>query len=162
MENEQMGSTMKPTIFNDRVAAALRNWHQSAKKNVKQNRGSLSVTPTSSRPMSPLSQHMSPVHLLRYYRGEVDSMQTSPRRSNFADSETESPSPSYHHPKTNQDYDYDHESSSFHHQIEMGHLSPDNEALGPQMGPKQHGIDIGQSKEFSFDKRAILYSKEDP
>ena len=34
----QMGSTMKPTIFNERVAMALRNWHHTAKKNIKHNK----------------------------------------------------------------------------------------------------------------------------
>ncbi|KAF8042563.1 hypothetical protein BT93_A1024 [Corymbia citriodora subsp. variegata] len=75
----QMGSNMKPTIFNDRVANALRNWHQSAKKHLKQNRGS--VTPFSSRPGTPL-HGMSPVHLLQHYKSELDSMQTTPRTSN--------------------------------------------------------------------------------
>lgn len=47
----QMGSSMKPTIFNERVATALRNWHHTAKKNIKQNNnGSVSGTPLSSRP----------------------------------------------------------------------------------------------------------------
>ncbi|KAJ0021307.1 hypothetical protein Pint_32202 [Pistacia integerrima] len=94
----QMGSNMKPTIFNEKVAAALRNWHHSAKKHIKQNKGSVSVTPFSSRPTTP-SHHASPVHLLRHYRSEVDSVHTSPRRSNFDIelSETDSPSPSYHY-----------------------------------------------------------------
>ncbi|KAI4368782.1 hypothetical protein MLD38_017297 [Melastoma candidum] len=83
----QMGSTMKPTIFNERVATALRRWHQSAKKNLKQQgktSASASVTPMSSRPMTP-SHHMSPLHLLRHYRGEADSSlhTSSPRKSNF-------------------------------------------------------------------------------
>ncbi|KAL3753921.1 hypothetical protein ACJRO7_001204 [Eucalyptus globulus] len=76
----QMGSNMKPTIFNDRVANALRNWHQSAKKHLKQNRGS--VTPFSSRPGTP-SRGMSPVHLLQHYKSELNSVQTTPRTSNF-------------------------------------------------------------------------------
>lgn len=76
----QMGSNMKPTIFNDRVANALRNWHRSAKKHLKQNRGS--VTPFSSRPGTP-SRGMSPVHLLQHYKSALDSVQTTPRTSNF-------------------------------------------------------------------------------
>ncbi|MED6184320.1 hypothetical protein PIB30_046340 [Stylosanthes scabra] len=36
----QMGSNMKPTIFNERVASALKNWHQSAKRNIKNKAGS--------------------------------------------------------------------------------------------------------------------------
>ncbi|KAI4373523.1 hypothetical protein MLD38_011642 [Melastoma candidum] len=79
----QMGSTMKPTIFNERVATALRKWHQTAKKHLKQ-QGKTSATPMSSRPTTP-SHHMSPLHLLRHYRGEGDSSlhTSSPRKSNF-------------------------------------------------------------------------------
>lgn len=62
----QMGSTMKPTIFNDRVAAALKNWHHIAKKHTKQGRLSGSNTPMSSRPQTP-THGMSPVHLLHNY-----------------------------------------------------------------------------------------------
>ncbi|KAL0417741.1 UNVERIFIED_CONTAM: MLO-like protein 6 [Sesamum radiatum] len=78
----QMGSTMKPTIFNDRVATALRNWHHTAKKHIKQSKHSAPTTPTSIRPPTP-SHGMSPVHLLRHHRSEMDSLQTSPRKSNF-------------------------------------------------------------------------------
>lgn len=75
----QMGSTMKPTIFNDQVAKALRNWHQTAKKHIKQNLHSPgTVTPLQSRPGTPL-HGVSPVHLLRHYRSEIDSVSTSPR-----------------------------------------------------------------------------------
>ncbi|KAJ9554923.1 hypothetical protein OSB04_009537, partial [Centaurea solstitialis] len=42
----QMGSTMKPTIFNDQVVKALHKWHQKAKKQVKLNRNSNSTTPS--------------------------------------------------------------------------------------------------------------------
>ncbi|CAA6655637.1 unnamed protein product [Spirodela intermedia] len=36
----QMGSNMKPTIFNDTVASALRKWHRTAKKHIKEGRKS--------------------------------------------------------------------------------------------------------------------------
>lgn len=138
-----MGSTMKPTIFNERVAVALRNWHQTAKKHIRQNRVgpvSLSGTPTSSRPTTP-SHHMSPVHLLRYYRSEMDSFHASPRRSNFdGDQEImidDSPSPSYSH-----------------HEFEMGHLQPPNDPTNNNnTTTKQHEIVVAHTKEFSFDKR---------
>ncbi|KAK7312546.1 hypothetical protein VNO77_36483 [Canavalia gladiata] len=137
----QMGSTMKPTIFNERVAVALRNWHQTAKKRIRQNRvGSLSLsgTPMSSRPTTP-SHHLSPVHLLRYYRSEVDSFPASPRRSNFdADpsqpwDNVDSPSPSYSH-----------------HELEMGQLPRDHQITINQNDPE---IVVAHTKEFSFDKR---------
>ncbi|XP_021909409.1 MLO-like protein 6 [Carica papaya] len=145
----QMGSNMKPTIFNERVAAALRNWHHTAKKHVKQNKGS--VTPFSSRPNTP-SHYASPIHLLRH---NPDSLQTTPRMSNFdnndlSETESQSPSPSHgryhqgegssssHHPHNNfPDQDYrDHERNSvqdFNHE--------------------QHEIEISL-KDFSFDRKA--------
>lgn len=150
-----MGSTMKPTIFNERVATALRNWHHTAKKHIKQNKGS--VTPLSSRPTTP-THHMSPVHLLRHYRSEVDSFQNSPRKSNFeADRwDTDSPSPShthFHHTASEG-------SSSHHHQIEMGQVDRqdhDVELTDPSStqvitAPEHHIMDA-PNKEFSFDKR---------
>ncbi|KAI3447605.1 hypothetical protein Pfo_004270 [Paulownia fortunei] len=78
----QMGSNMKPTIFNERVAKALRTWHQTARKQIKKNRHSGSVTPISSRPGTPLHSS-SPVHLLRYYKNELDSFPASPRISSY-------------------------------------------------------------------------------
>ncbi|KAG6744095.1 hypothetical protein POTOM_052804 [Populus tomentosa] len=74
----QMGTTMRPTIFNERLAKALRNWHQTAKQHVKQNRHSGTVTPATSAPGTP-SHTISPVHPLHDYRGESDGMQASLR-----------------------------------------------------------------------------------
>ncbi|KAH9660897.1 MLO-like protein 6 [Citrus sinensis] len=138
----QMGSNMKPTIFNERVAAALKNWHHTAKKHIKQNKGS--VTPLSSRPSTP-SYNMSPVHLLRHYRGEMDSVQTSPRRSmeQYLDSESPSPSHTFHG-----------EGSSPHH-IEQGFYIEYNKGANDPGPSQQHEIDIVTTKEFSFDKRTI-------
>ncbi|CAL1374313.1 unnamed protein product [Linum trigynum] len=76
----QMGSTMRPTIFNDRVATALKNWHRTARRQTRHG-----GTPTSSRPQTP-SHGMSPVHLLHNYRSSTapDSLMNSPaRNSNF-------------------------------------------------------------------------------
>ncbi|KAL2334293.1 hypothetical protein Fmac_015506 [Flemingia macrophylla] len=81
----QMGSTMKPAIFNDRVAAALKKWHRSAKKHVKDSKNSKanSTTAFSSRSSTPTFD-ISPVHLLhRHLAGRSDSPQTSPRTSNY-------------------------------------------------------------------------------
>ncbi|KAF3954031.1 hypothetical protein ACB098_08G077200 [Castanea mollissima] len=159
----QMGSTMKPTIFNERVALALRNWHHSAKKHLKENKGSVSVTPMSSRPATP-SHHLSPVHLLRNYRSEMDSVQASPRISNFDIEhwETESPSPSYRHRPVG-----DGSLSYHHHQTDQSYIEYDKDVnelnLGqvapiPQPARAQHEIDIGP-KDFSFDKRQVLEKK---
>ncbi|KAJ9159953.1 hypothetical protein P3X46_025402 [Hevea brasiliensis] len=79
----QMGSSMRPTVFNDRVAAALKSWHHAAKKHTKHSKHSESQTPMSSRPATP-THGMSPVHLLHNYRGSTapDSLQASPRNYN--------------------------------------------------------------------------------
>ncbi|KAK4799015.1 hypothetical protein SAY86_024380 [Trapa natans] len=63
----QMGSTMRPTIFNDRVAKALKNWHNAARKNAKESRHANSVSPLSSRPATP-EHGASPIHLLHSYQ----------------------------------------------------------------------------------------------
>ncbi|KAL8193261.1 hypothetical protein R6Q57_026842 [Mikania cordata] len=72
----QMGSTMRPTIFNDRVASALRKWHHTAKKKIKENKKSGHLTAMSSRPVTPSGSHnLSPVHLLGHYRNiNIDSL----------------------------------------------------------------------------------------
>ncbi|KAI3696971.1 hypothetical protein L6452_29636 [Arctium lappa] len=154
----QMGSTMKPTIFNERVATALKSWHLTAKKQIKRNKKSGQVTPTSSRPGTP-SHGMSPVHLLRNYQNDIDSLQTSPRMSNFDTDNWDtdgSPSPSYH-PRG------DKETSTSHHQIELGSMDHRNEIPEPNplqvdivpetIAKRQHEVTIGVPKEFSFDKR---------
>ncbi|KAK7270352.1 hypothetical protein RIF29_23430 [Crotalaria pallida] len=77
----QMGSTMKPTIFNDRVAKALKNWHHTARKHVRHNKVSSHSgvnTPLSSYPTTP-THGMSPVHLLYKHPGHSDSPLASPR-----------------------------------------------------------------------------------
>jgi len=74
---------MKPTIFNERLATALKKWHHTAKKQVKHNKHSTNTTPYSSRQSTP-THGMSPVHLLhRQTFGNSDSLQTSPRTSNY-------------------------------------------------------------------------------
>ncbi|XP_059626757.1 MLO-like protein 6 [Cornus florida] len=150
----QMGSTMKPTIFNERVATALRNWHRTAKKQVKQNhRQSGTVTPMSSAPGTP-THHLSPLHLLRHYNRDVDdSFQTSPRRSNFdADQHWEAEGST---------------SPTHHHHIELGNVEHDREIQhepsqsSSQVGTiaiparGQHEINVGPKtpKDFSFHRR---------
>nr|KYP44704.1 MLO-like protein 12 [Cajanus cajan] len=81
----QMGSTLKPTIFNERVAAALKKWHHAAKNHVKDSKHceANSTTAFCSRSSTP-TFGMSPVHLLnRHLAGKSDSPQTSPRTSNY-------------------------------------------------------------------------------
>lgn len=77
-----MGSSMRPTIFNDRVATALKSWHHTARKHVRHNnKDSNANTPFSSRPATP-THGMSPVHLLhKHTGGHSDSPLVSPRAS---------------------------------------------------------------------------------
>lgn len=124
-----MGSTMKPTIFDERVATALRSWHHAAKKHVKHNRGSTLQTLLSSRPTT-LAHQMSPAHIL-----------TSPTRPEFE-------------AKVN---DASSSSNSIHHQeMEMGHLDhsrqqevDDSSFVSAISDLTQHEIDVEHSSEFS-------------
>lgn len=138
-----MGSSMKPTIFNDRVAAALKNWHHTAKKHVKEI--SKHNTPYSSRPSTP-TYGMSPVHLLHKHPvRSSDSAQTSPRASSsYHDNDhwdiEGSPSPSHHHVRRSEAQD-------------KGTLEPITADLPPAPPPirTQHEISISLS-DFSFEK----------
>ncbi|XP_009113127.1 MLO-like protein 6 [Brassica rapa] len=84
----QMGSKMKPTVFNERVATALKSWHHTAKKQIKHGRTSGSTTPFSSRPTTP-THGSSPIHLLRNVHKRSRSADESfvntlsPRNSDF-------------------------------------------------------------------------------
>ncbi|PIM98067.1 hypothetical protein CDL12_29455 [Handroanthus impetiginosus] len=150
----QMGSTMKPTIFNERVATALKNWHHTAKKHIKQSKHSAPATPMSSYPATP-SHGMSPVHLLRHYRSEMDSLQASPRRTNYDvdQYDTDLPSPTRFHGQA----------EASNHHIELGYMNQEAEihqepsssqvAPLPQRLHEQQEINIGLPKDFSFDKR---------
>ncbi|XP_039070405.1 MLO-like protein 6 [Hibiscus syriacus] len=48
----QMGTNMRPTIFDEKVDDALKNWHQTAKEQTKQGKNSENTTPFSSRPVT--------------------------------------------------------------------------------------------------------------
>lgn len=138
-----MGSNMKPTIFNERVATALRKWHHTARKHVKDSRRSGSVTPLStSRPATP-THGLSPVHLLRHHRSDADSLQNSPRFYN----------------SDNDKWDPEDGSSSHHHfRRSLAEQDKEMEEMSappmPQMQPDnaQHDININPAA-FSFAKR---------
>ncbi|BAT94455.1 hypothetical protein VIGAN_08106000 [Vigna angularis var. angularis] len=136
----QMGSTMKPTIFKDNVASALKNWHHTAKKHLKHNKDSTSNTPFSSRPGTP-THGMSPVHLLHMHPRHSDSPLVSPRASNYENGQWDvegSHSPSHHA------RDVDHEETMMM-QPPAAELPP----TGPNPIRTQHEINIALS-EFSF------------
>ncbi|KAK9290655.1 hypothetical protein L1049_008828 [Liquidambar formosana] len=145
----QMGSTMRPTIFNARVATALRKWHHTAKKHIKQQHRSGAITPSPSLPGTP-SHGMSPIHLLRHYRGERDIVPTSPRMCDFDNEVLEvddSLSLSHHHDDVpRSQHDLGREGREAHG------LSSTDTLSGPQAIHLQHEIDI-ESNNFSFDKR---------
>ncbi|XP_028797050.1 MLO-like protein 2 [Neltuma alba] len=139
----QMGSSMKPTIFNERVATALKNWHHAARKNVKESKHSLlseSVTPFSSRPATP-SRGMSPVHLLQNHPlRSTESAHTSPRAS----------SSSY---QDNDHWDIEGSPSPSRHPHDQAVSQPT--AAASDLPPlPQHEITIALS-DFSFDKRHL-------
>ncbi|CAA0823183.1 MLO-like protein 6, partial [Striga hermonthica] len=147
----QMGSTMKPTIFNERVATALKNWHHTAKKHVKEvNKHQQLSAPGTPMSGTPRSHGMSPVHLLRNHRGEADSFQVSPRRSNFFvetdqawDSESPSPTTRFHdHPDLDQEDAF------------RRHPDNDDESGSARVAPapvQQLEINVVSSTDFSFD-----------
>lgn len=150
---KQMGSTMKPTIFNERVATALRNWHHSAKKHIKEinKNHSNPTTPMSSRPTTP-NHGMSPVHLLRGIR--TSDMDVSPRRSNYNVDHWDiegSPSPTRFYQGSSTG-----DGSSNMHQVQIGHDlgHDDSEGLEPGLQARdQHEINSARPRDFSFDKR---------
>ncbi|KAL3520690.1 hypothetical protein ACH5RR_018839 [Cinchona calisaya] len=80
----QMGTTMKPVIFDDHVSSALKSWHHTARMHVKEGKKSETTTPFSSRPATPL-HGTSPVHLLQGYKNSSldNSLQASQRSTNF-------------------------------------------------------------------------------
>ncbi|KAK1411975.1 hypothetical protein QVD17_32872 [Tagetes erecta] len=164
----QMGSTMKPTIFNERIVNALRSWHQSAKKQIKRNKKSGQVSPVlSSMPGTP-TRGMSPIHLFSNYRQDNDSVQTSPRMSNFDTDNWDtdgSPSPSYHQR-------WDTGLAISHNPIELESMDPCDEISDPSSSHmvvavpaaddnQQHDqVAIQVPKEFSFDKRTSIVSSK--
>ena len=94
-----MGSKMKPTIFSDDVAKALKTWHHVAKKNIKHGH-SPSNSPFTSRPGTPLHGSTSPMHLLhRYPDNSLDSPLNSPRGSHFEHEGWANESPHKHEQK---------------------------------------------------------------
>ncbi|CAN1237859.1 MLO-like protein 6 [Linum grandiflorum] len=146
----QMGSNMRPTIFNDRVASALKNWHRTARR---QTRHGGSHTPTSSRPATP-THGMSPVHLLQNYRSSTapDSLMNSPARNSNFDNDHWDPealnSPVHHHYSSHgggghRELEEFHDHNEFHHDASL------RDQPGPGSIRTQHEMNIGLS-DFTF------------
>ncbi|KAK9127287.1 hypothetical protein Syun_016084 [Stephania yunnanensis] len=151
----QMGSSMRPTVFNERVAAALKRWHHTARKHIKENRHSKDVTPNSSRPSTPM-HGFSPVHLLSNHRARHDFAPASPR-STVWDSKhwenEESPSPPQRASTELQEQTQEMELANISLPIsQIDHARNEIDDIGPT---DQYRINIGSSsnKEFSFQKR---------
>lgn len=127
-----MGSTMKPTIFDERVAKALHNWQQCAKKNIKKNRQAGSVIPSPSKPS--------------YGESEVDSVHSSPKFANFNNV----------HFKANGSASFSLNHENLHDEVpeaprEQREAQEAHLGTGAEAPTFQHQIDI-YSKEFSFNK----------
>ncbi|XP_044507635.1 MLO-like protein 6 isoform X2 [Mangifera indica] len=153
----QMGSTMKPTVFNDRVAAALKNWHQAAKKHTKHGKHSEATTPFSSRPQTP-THRMSPVHLLQNYPNRSsDSYHPSPARPSNFDHERWDPESlhlhSPNHYEINESHHHGDSTASEQEMVAKPVPEPGSMQLPPGPGPiqTQHKINMSSS-EFSFGK----------
>ncbi|KAI3977121.1 hypothetical protein MKX01_042811 [Papaver californicum] len=167
----QMGSNMKPTIFNETVAVALKKWHHQAKKQTKESRRG---TPTSSMPSTP-HYGMSPVHLLNNKNNrssEANSPQMSPMHRNYMGAAVEhwddggSPSSIHYNSSHNDPFrarlgpNEERRVSPpvASELIPMPNLPPvrsGNEGGGDQSTTDQHEISIGSAsaKHFSFGKR---------
>lgn len=152
---------MRPTIFNDRLATALKNWHHTARKNIKENKKSGQLTPLSSRPSTPSTVHnLSPIHLLGHYPRSTDSLQqTSPSRLSYLNNEIcdvdGAHSPTY--PMSGD--------ITGHHEVELSYMYAEgmDQVEEPSLLEvtlcstdaikNENEVMIRVSKDFSFDKR---------
>lgn len=140
---------MKPTVFNDKVATALKSWHHTAKKQIKHGRNSESTTPFSSRPTTP-THGSSPIHLLRNVHKRSRSADES-----FANSL--SPSPRRHSDFDTWDPESQHEASSstnphqsrFREEEESEKKPSSSSVELPPTRTQQHEIAISL-RDFSF------------
>ncbi|KAK8350242.1 hypothetical protein V6Z11_A06G198900 [Gossypium hirsutum] len=155
----QMGTKMRPTVFNERVADALKNWRDTAKENTKQGKRSENTTPFSSRPGTP-TRGMSPVHLLHNYpRKSEESGHTSPAHSDF-ENDNWDPADTFANSSSHRDIDVPVVSCGGS-QLEMREVADmrvlesrasQRVSMSPRIARTQHEIDISPSS-FSFAKR---------
>ncbi|KAJ9684581.1 hypothetical protein PVL29_016849 [Vitis rotundifolia] len=136
----QMGTTMRSTVFNDKVAVALRDWHETARKHARHGHSD-GVSPQSSRPSTP-SHGMSPVHLLQSYDNNTPDM--SPVASNYDNERWYGEGSGSLRKK-----DDDEQTTENFESREPGRRTQDSSSA--QLGPiqTQHEINI-TSSEFSF------------
>ncbi|XP_039134354.1 MLO-like protein 6 [Dioscorea cayenensis subsp. rotundata] len=74
----QMGSNIKPTIFSERVEAALRKWHEQARNRVAKNHRSMSSTWSNTSGASFSLSHSS-----KHLQSFIDKIMLSPRNSHI-------------------------------------------------------------------------------
>ncbi|KAL2514381.1 MLO-like protein 12 [Forsythia ovata] len=152
----QMGSNMKPTIFNEKVARALRTWHQTARKQLKRNQHPGSFTPLSSRPGTPLHAS-SPVHLLRYYKSELDSANATPRHSSYGVDRPWQVEGSVSSPHYQEDVPWSsHDRTRDLVEEEKETRESNSHHTGHQAHSLHHNIDVVQLADFSFDKNSSV------
>lgn len=129
---------MKPTVFNETVAKAIRTWHHTARKHIKQKRHVNAVTvtplPLQSQPSPP-----SPVHLLRYHIGD-SSYATEKQRAGQIEQHSQ-----YR------------EASSWSHNGENDDIMQNSEQIRNQSDSEpihkfQHEVDVESSADFTFTK----------
>ncbi|GLJ51551.1 hypothetical protein SUGI_1095700 [Cryptomeria japonica] len=93
----QLGTNMKTTIFDERIATALKKWHQRAKKNLRQKRHEDLSSRGTTTPTTPGGS--SPLHLLHKYisAGDREIAQSLEQSENDVDQDASSPSYHSHH-----------------------------------------------------------------
>ena len=127
---------MSSTIFNDQLATGLKDWHRTAKKNVKHSNHTETKSPISSTPATPTSG-TSPVHLLHnYHHSSHDSLHASPRRSNVR----------------NDHWDNNESHSSRHSEQEKPETQEPSSLQLPSAPPNHTQHEINISSSFAFRK----------
>ncbi|KAF3790300.1 MLO-like protein 6 [Nymphaea thermarum] len=161
----QMGSNMKPTIFDERVADALRRWHNAARKHIKESRklpppspGSATTPAATPGRGSTDPSPVSPLYLLRHGRSVWDSSRISSgvgKLERQADQSSASASNrstnhgrhdegpcSHHHPS----HDEVEPIPTFRNEMELQKVEQSAAA------EKFHEVDHDSKSEFSFEK----------
>ncbi|PPR89361.1 hypothetical protein GOBAR_AA31330 [Gossypium barbadense] len=154
-----MGTKMRSTIFNQRIAESLKNSHRTAKENTKHGKHSNNTTPFSSKPATP-THGMSPVHLLHGYpQKSEESGHTSVTHSNFENDRWD-PVDMFANSSSHRDIDVP-DVSSGGLQLERREVADvtvqesralEMASMSPQIPRTQHEIDISLSN-LSFTKR---------
>jgi mlo protein len=153
----QMGTSMKPTVFSENVAAALKTWHHTAKEHTKHGAHSGSNSPYASMPVTPRHGN-SPVHLLHNYpHSSTNSLHNSPIRSNIVDNENWGNAADWQ--RRHQEFEDTPISTAVlqneQHEVEIQQSGPSGAALVQPVHPSdgsQHEVQLSLT-DFSFNKK---------